>query len=93
MPNDNYSVQLTPQSVTGNVTVQMIARTTTTINYVANLRQLLRSLTLLSTLLSHASNALPPRGGTGADGWVDVNTAGVRSGGFNINEPTVTGNT
>ena len=71
----------------------MIARTTTTINYVARVASTAAVVDAAVNFAVHASNALPPRGGTGADGWVNVNTAGVRSGSFNINEPTVTGNT
>ena len=88
MPNATYSVQLTPQSVTGNVTVQVIARTPTTINYVARIASTNAVVDAAVFFAVFATNAPAPKGGTGADAWARTGTDGTLSSSYNFASAT-----
>ena len=90
MPSADYSVQCTVAQDTFSVVAYNTARTTNGFSIkIANSNDQRFDLDFSATV--HATNSLPPKGGTGADAWALVNAPGTLYSSFNIDSVTRTG--
>jgi len=83
MPSSQYSVQATAYAPSTEVIANWSATSAT--GFTLSLRSADGSpVNTAHTFTVHATNALPPSKGTGADAWVTVLDTGVRTGEYNI---------
>lgn len=82
MPSDDYAVQATALST---IDYTCVAGDKTATGFLMRtFREGVGLSNIGFTFTVHATNALPPKGGTGADGWARTNSSGNLMGSFNI---------
>lgn len=86
MPSDVYSV--TTGNMQANSIVEIVSQDANGFNYLRKEPSSGTLTDLKTSFAVHATNALPPRGGTGADAWCQVNSSAGLEAGFNIQPPT-----
>ena len=86
MPDSNYSVTGTSNIVSSNTFFEVQNKTATGFTYYnIDVATGIPTLTLeAASFQVAATNALPPKGGTGADAWVQIATDGSENGSFNV---------
>ena len=85
MPNAAYAVNVTPvRTGASDYELNAHVESVTATGFNVRIRNASASVDNAFNFSVFASNALPPRGGTGADAWVHANSLGVISASYNI---------
>ncbi|MCP4928197.1 MAG: tail fiber protein, partial [Gammaproteobacteria bacterium] len=91
MPNDKYAITASTADRTSTSSA-LSYKNVTPNGFLVYVRNQAGSAAVCGfSFAVHSTNALPPKGGTGADAWAQVDSSGTLGGSFNIKSCTYTG--